>query len=182
MSVSLPEIAIRFALLSFVAVGGANALIPEVHAQMVTHLCWLTDRDFARLIVVAQAAPGPNMLFLPLVAWHVAGIPGALVGLLAFAAPSCTIAVIVARFVQRHGDHAVVAAVRRVLRPIAAGLILTSAIVLVQTIGSTLPPGISPVIAELVVVAVAAFIGTRTSINALWLLAAAGIAGAFYRF
>jgi hypothetical protein len=34
----------------------------------------------------------------------------------------------------------------------------------------------------LIVVAVAAYIGTRTSINALWLLGAAGIAGAFYRF
>ena len=51
-------------LLSFLAIGGVNALIPEIHRRVVDMQHWLTDADFAQAFAIAQAAPGPNMLIV----------------------------------------------------------------------------------------------------------------------
>ena len=37
----------HFALLSLLAVGGANAVVPEMHRQAVEVAGWMTDRQFA---------------------------------------------------------------------------------------------------------------------------------------
>ena len=51
----------QFAGLSLVAVGGINAVLPEMHRQTVELAHLLTDRQFAELFAIAQAAPGPHM-------------------------------------------------------------------------------------------------------------------------
>jgi chromate transporter len=40
----------------------------------------MTATDCASLFVLAQAAPGPNLLVATLIGWRVAGLGGALVG------------------------------------------------------------------------------------------------------
>ena len=61
------------------AFGGANAVIPEIHRDVVAVSGWMTDQQFADLFAISQAAPGPNILIVSLVGYQVAGVAGALV-------------------------------------------------------------------------------------------------------
>ena len=73
------QLFLDFALLSFVAFGGATALLPEMHRVVVENHHWLDDATFTHLYAIAQAAPGPNVLVVTLIGWKVAGLAGALV-------------------------------------------------------------------------------------------------------
>ena len=77
----------EFALLSFVAFGGATALLPEMHRVVVENNHWLNDATFTHLYAIAQAAPGPNVLVVTLIGWEVAGLAGALAATAAMCLP-----------------------------------------------------------------------------------------------
>ena len=68
-----------FALLSLFAVGGANAAIPEMHRIAVEVMHWMSDRQFADSFAIAQISPGPNVIIVTLIGYHVAGFAGAAV-------------------------------------------------------------------------------------------------------
>ena len=76
---TLFSLAFIFLQLSFLALGGGNAIIPELQRQVVDVHHWMTSREFSELFALAQAAPGPNMMITSLVGWRVAGIAGLLV-------------------------------------------------------------------------------------------------------
>src|SRR5207237_7217812 len=61
---TLLELVLLLAPLSLVAVGGINAVLPEIHRQAVQQYGWLTDSEFADLFAIAQAAPGQSMVLL----------------------------------------------------------------------------------------------------------------------
>jgi chromate transporter len=132
VNTSLSEIARFFAGLSLIAVGGANATIPEMHRQIVNHLHWMDDRTFAGLIGVAQAAPGPNVIVVSIIGWHLAGASGLAVATLAMLIPSSCLAFAMSRFVRRYGENHIWNLTRRVLAPIAFGLILASGVVMMR--------------------------------------------------
>ena len=50
--------------LSLLAVGGAITLAPDLHRWLVNEHGWLTEAQFNQSIALAQAAPGPNVLFI----------------------------------------------------------------------------------------------------------------------
>jgi len=120
------QIAITFGSLSLVAVGGANALVPEMRRQMVDVLGWMSDPTFTNLFALAQAAPGPNVLIVSLLGWHVAGLQGLAVATLAMITPSCLLAFGVRRVMARSADSAWLRVLQGGLVPIAIGLILAS--------------------------------------------------------
>ena len=74
---TLVTLAVHFAILSLFAVGGANAAVPEMHRLAVEVMGWMTDRQFADMFALAQVAPGPNMIVVTLIGYHVAGFAGA---------------------------------------------------------------------------------------------------------
>jgi chromate transporter len=55
---------------SLVMFGGANAIIPEIHQQVVELHSWMDNAEFATLFTVAQAAPGLNILIVSLISWQ----------------------------------------------------------------------------------------------------------------
>ena len=120
------QIALTFGGLSLVAIGGANAVVPEIHRQVVTTLAWMSDATFAQLFALAQVAPGPNILVVSLIGWHLAGGPGLAVATLAMIVPSCCLAFGVGRSVSRGGPASWLRIVQDGLIPIAVGLILAS--------------------------------------------------------
>ena len=61
---------LHFAVLSMLAVGGAIATVPEMHRYLVTQQGWLSESAFNSSITLAQAAPGPNVLFVALMGWN----------------------------------------------------------------------------------------------------------------
>src|SRR5438132_682757 len=56
---------------------GAIATAPDMHRYLVTDHPWLTDAQFTSSIAIAQAAPGPNLLFVAVLGWNAAGPWGA---------------------------------------------------------------------------------------------------------
>ncbi|WP_339352853.1 chromate transporter [Acinetobacter beijerinckii] len=116
-----------FTQLSVLAFGGGNAILPEMQHQVVTVHQWMTAEQFSSLFAMAQAAPGPNMMIVPLVGWHVAGPAGLLVTSLAKFGPSSIITIYALKFWQRFKAHPLRARFEKALKPITVGLVLVSA-------------------------------------------------------
>ena len=119
----------HFVLLSLVAIGGANAVVPEMHRIAVEVEHWMTDRQFAELFALANAAPGPNVLMVCLIGFQAAGIAGAAVATLAMCGPSCLLTYFVVHRWERNGNTRLKTIVQRGLAPITIGLIAASAYV-----------------------------------------------------
>lgn len=167
MTAMLASIATTFASLSLVAIGGANAVLPEIHRQVVTVLGWMDDATFAHLFAVSQAAPGPNILLVSLIGWQMAGPAGMAVATVAIMLPSSLLALIAGRVVTRWADTVAIRVVKAGLTPVAVGLILASGVVMACAADTgTLDEGISAL-------AAAAVLFSRR--NPLWAFAAGAI-------
>jgi chromate transporter len=70
----------HFLLLSLLAVGGAVTVAPDIHRVMVDQMGLLSDAQFSASIAIGQASPGPNVLFVAVMGYQAAGLPGACSG------------------------------------------------------------------------------------------------------
>lgn len=161
------ELARTFALLSLVSIGGINALLPEIHRQIVDVHDWMTDQSFASAFAIANASPGPNIIFVSLIGWQVAGLPGLLVLTLAILIPSSTLAYFAGRALTRWSHHPAVAVLRDALIPVALGLMLASGVSMMRTVDRD-------VVTVLISLVTAAFV-YATRRNPLWALASGAI-------
>jgi len=166
---TLLALALQFAGLSLVAFGGANAVIPEIHRQAVDVHHWMTDREFAALFAIAQAAPGPNFLVSTLVGWKAAGLAGALTATAAMCAPSCLLTYWVAKAWDRYRETEWRAAVGGGLAPVTVGFVFSSAFVLVRAADADWRLAL--------VTAASAGVVFFTKLNPLWCLGAAALLG-----
>jgi chromate transporter len=130
---TLLAMALLFTLLSFLAVGGAISAVPEIHLQAVERYGWMTDRQFADLVAIAQAAPGPNVLFVTLIGYHVAGVTGAIVATFCMCGPACAVAFVIARVFDRFRDKPWRRAVQSGLVPVSVGLVAATALVIAKS-------------------------------------------------
>ena len=165
----LGSLALRFAVLSLVAVGGMQSVLPEVHRVVVDVNRWMTDAQFTQAYTIAQAAPGPNMLVVTIIGWHVAGFPGALVATAALITPCCTLTFFVARVWQHFRGAPWRQAVERGLAPVTVGLILATGYLLARGASTGWP--------ALAVTVVTAVFVIFTRVNPLWLFAVGGVLG-----
>ena len=81
------QLLLYFLTLSLMAVGGAIATAPDMHRFLVDGHGWLSEAQFSSSIAIAQAAPGPNVLFIALLGWNLGLNAGEGTGLLAWASP-----------------------------------------------------------------------------------------------
>jgi hypothetical protein len=88
---TLVRLSMLFGSLSLVSFGGGNTVLPAMHREAVEAQHWLTDRQFADLFALAQAAPGPSSLLVSLIGFAAAGITGAVVATVAMLGPSCAL-------------------------------------------------------------------------------------------
>jgi chromate transporter len=164
----LLQLILLLAPLSLVAVGGANAVYPEIHRQVVEVYAWLTDAEFATMIALTQAVPGPNIILISLIGWKVAGPLGSLVAMLAICGPSSLLAFAIAQTWERFRASPWRRAAEAGLGPITVGLVLASGAVL-TTVADTHP-------SAYIVTAAAAALTLLTKLNPLLVLAlAAGV-------
>ncbi len=166
-------LALDFAMLSLLSVGGASSVLPEMHRSLVEVHGWMSSREFAELYALAQASPGPNVLVVSLFGWQAAGLAGALVTTAAMVLPSSVLTFYADRMLWRAaGAAAWRELIDNALAPVTVGLIAASG-VLVATAGGVR-------VATLAVTAACALLTWRTKLHPLWLIAAgagAGIAG-----
>lgn len=116
----------HFLLLSLLAVGGAIVVAPDMHRVMVTNMGLLNDAQFNSSIAIAQAAPGPNVLFVAVLGYQAAGLAGAFVTLAAILLPSTTLALAASRWGHTRRDWLPVQAFKAGLAPITIALLATT--------------------------------------------------------
>ena len=93
----------HFLLLSLLSIGGAITVASDMHRVMVDQMGLITDAQFTTSIAIAQASPGPNVLFVAVMGYQAAGILGALTTLTGIMLPSTTLALVAARWWLRAG-------------------------------------------------------------------------------
>lgn len=166
---NLLELVFYFAMLSLIAVGGANAIIPDMHREFVEAQQWMSSVEFIQLVALAQAAPGPNVLIVTLLGWKIAGLAGALLATAAMCVPSSLLAYHVARVWDRYRHTRWHGVVRQALAPITVGLVIAGGYVLTDAAGTGWVAYAITAATVLIVVA--------TEIHPLWLLGIAGVVG-----
>ncbi len=159
-----------FAVLSFFAIGGVNAVIPEMHRQAVDVQHWMTSQRFTDLFAIAQAAPGPNIIVVTLIGWEVAGILGALAATLAMIGPTSVLAYLVGRVWHRFREARWRVAIQNGVTPMTIGLVAASAYVLSRAADTGL--------VAVALTLVTAFVLTLTRLHPFVFLAAGALLGA----
>lgn len=160
-----------FAGISLLAVGGANAVLPEMHRILVTERGWLDDATFSQLYALAQAAPGPNVLATSLFGWRVGGVSGLVAATLGMLVPAAALAWVVGGLVQRLSGKPWLGWVRGGLVPVAVGLIFAAG--LTMAMASSEGGGW----AWVALTAASTLFVWRTEWSPLWVLAAGGMVG-----
>jgi chromate transporter len=127
---TLLTLASFFAVLSLFAIGGGNSAVPEMHRFSVDVQHWLSDRQFADTFALAQLSPGPNLIIVTLIGYHVAGILGAMVTTLAMCGPTGVFAFFAGRASDRFKGATWHNALSRGLVPVTLGLTASSATVI----------------------------------------------------
>jgi chromate transporter len=130
---TLLTLASFFAVLSLFAIGGGNSAVPEMHRYSVDVQHWLNDRQFADTFALAQLTPGPNLIIVALIGYHVAGVLGGVVAMLAMCGPTGVFAFFVGRASDRFTGASWHGALTRGLIPVTLGLTASSAIVVART-------------------------------------------------
>jgi chromate transporter len=159
----------HFLLLSLAAIGGAIVIAPEMHRLMVTQMGVLSDAQFTASIAIAQAAPGPNVLFVAVMGYQAAGIAGAAATLIGIMLPSSLLAFAASRWSSARQDWRAVRAFKAGMAPITIALLVAT--------GWILAAG-TPGWAHLVLTVGAALAVWRTRIHLLLLIAGGAVVGA----
>jgi chromate transporter len=167
--VDLSALALHFALLSLMAIGGVSSILPDMQRYVVEANHWLGDKQFADAYALGQAAPGPNMMFVTLVGWQLAGWAGAVVATLAIIFPPILLTLGVTRLNAHNPDAPLGRAIRGGLGPIAIGLTLSSGWILAHSADHHWRSAL------LTLLTIALML--RTKLNPVWLIAAGAVAG-----
>jgi chromate transporter len=158
-----------------------------MHRYLVNERAWLSDAQFSSSIALAQASPGPNVLFVALMGWNVGmntgGYSQALLGvgvsMLGILLPSTTLTFLATRWGHQNRDLRGVRAFKQGLAPIVIALLVATGWVLSASLGKSL--GNVPLWSVLplwLVTLATAVIVWRSKIHLLWLLGAGALLGA----
>jgi chromate transporter len=123
---------LHFLSLSVFATGGAIALASDMHRYVVEGHGYVTHTQFIESIALGQAAPGPNILFVTVLGWQIAQLPGALATTLGLSLPALVFPIVVSRLSQLAQFERLLQALKRGLGPIALGLMASTVYLLVR--------------------------------------------------
>ena len=183
------DLFMHFAALSLLGVGGAITTAPDMHRYLVGEQRWLTDPQFTSGIALAQAAPGPNVLFVALMGWNVglnaggglaAGVPavalallGVLITMAGIMLPSSILTYTATRWAHKNRELRAVRAFKAGMAPIVIALLIATGWLL--TAAHNQPARDWPL---WLLTAISALVVWRTTLHMLWLLGAGAVAGA----
>jgi chromate transporter len=171
----------HYLLLSLMSIGGAISTTPEMHRFLVEQHHWLTQTQFNESIALAQAAPGPNVLFVALMGWHVgmnagsmgAALLGVAVTMLGIMIPSTVVTYAAVQWGRRNRELRAVRAFKQGMAPTVIALLLSTSFILGAAGGNALrdwPLWLLALATGLVI--------WRTKIHLLWMLALGALLGA----
>jgi chromate transporter len=170
----------HYLMLSLLSVGGAISTSSEMHRYLVDDQHWLSQVQFNESIALAQAAPGPNVLFVALMGWHIgmntgsmaAALLGVAVTMLGIMIPSTMLTYSAAQWGHRNRELRAVRAFKLGMAPVVVALMLATSWILGSASGNAASdwPLWLLTLASCVVI-------WRTRIHMLWVLAAGALLG-----
>ncbi|MDQ1831233.1 chromate transporter [Massilia scottii] len=170
----------HYLMLSLMSVGGAISTTPEMYRYLVEQHHWLTQAQFNNAIALAQAAPGPNVLFVALMGWQVgmnagstgAAFLGVAVTMFGILIPSTVLTWFAAQWGHRNRDLRAVRAFKQGMAPVVIALLLSTSWILGSASGrlaTDWPLWLLTVASGLVI--------WRTKLHLLWILAGGALLG-----
>lgn len=161
----------QYLLLSILSIGGAIGTAPEMHRFLVEQHHWMTNEQFSASVAIAQAAPGPNLLFVAVLGWGLGGFLGMCVTMTGILLPSTTLTLAAARWGERRRSTRGVQAFVMGMAPLSVGLVVSTGFILgMPAYGSAW---------LIATMALTVLVCLRTKVSPLWLIAVGGLVGAF---
>ncbi len=144
------EMGSRFLGIGALVFGSGYAMLPFIQDTVVNQFNWLTNQQFAVALALSLITPGPVTIIGTFIGYKVAGVVGALVGMVNMYFPAWAMTTIVAAPYAKAGQ---VGYVKQVIGGIVASFIGTLVVVLIKLAGDTLVdiPAISMAAAAFVV-------------------------------
>ena len=159
-----------------------------MHRYLVNEQHWLSDSQFTSSVALAQAAPGPNVLFIALLGWNVGinagggmgagamawayGLLGVGIAMLGILLPSTTLTFAATRWAHQNRELRAVRAFKQGMAPIVVALLMATSWILASGHGN--PVDHWPL---WLLTGASALLVWRTKLHLLWLLAAGGLLG-----
>jgi chromate transporter len=169
-------------------VGGALAIIPEMHRYLVTDLHLMSEIAFSQSVTLSQIAPGPNILLVAVMGWNIGlqsaggfeagaaaiglGLFMALGLLAAVVLPSSLLSYFMVKWLQLHQHARGVRAFKAGMIPLVMGLML-SAGWLLQTASNPQTDW-----RLLLICGVCMVLVLKTRVHLLWLMLGGAVVGA----
>jgi len=170
----LLDLFLHFLALSLLAIGGAITTAPEMHRYLVTQQHWLSDTEFTSSVALAQAAPGPNILFVAVLGWNVAGALGAFAAIAGIMLPSTTLVMLATRWAREHKQTLGVRAFTAGMAPLTLGLLIATGWLLAAPYVALPEHRLS----TLALIAATLALTLRTRIGLVWIVLGGGVLGA----
>lgn len=178
----------HFAALSLLGVGGAITTAPDMHRYLVHEQHWLSEAQFGSSIALAQAAPGPNVLFVALMGWNVGlnaggglaagpwawglALLGVAVAMAGIMLPSSILTYSATRWAHRNRELRAVRAFKAGMAPIVIALLIATGWLLSATHDE--PARDWPL---WLLTAATTLVVWRTRLHLLWLIGAGALLG-----
>ncbi|HEY0490165.1 MAG TPA: chromate transporter [Telluria sp.] len=170
----------HYLMLSLMSVGGAISTTAEMHRYLVEQHGWLTQQQFNDSIAIAQAAPGPNVLFVALMGWNVgmnagstgAALLGVAVTMSGILLPSTALTYVATRWAHQNRELRAVRAFKLGMAPVVVALLLSTSWILASA------PHAGRAEWPLWLLAIASgLLIWRTRLHLLWFLGAGALLG-----
>ena len=166
----LPGLFLHFGMLSLLAIGGAITTAPDMQRFVVGEQGWISDAQFTSSIAIAQAAPGPNVLFVAVIGWNIAGLTGVAATLGGSLLPCTALALAAARLGARLESSRGVRAFSAGLAPLTLGLLLATGWILTDPVRDSL--------GAMLLVPFTVVVLLRWRVSPIWLVAVGAVVGA----
>jgi chromate transporter len=159
----------QFLLLSLLSIGGAITVAPDMHRLLVNEHHLLTDPQFTSSIAIAQASPGPNVLFVAVLGYQAAGLLGTAALMTAIMLPSTMLAFAATRWRHSRQEWLPVRAFAAGMAPVTIALLVSTGWLLSAPASHWHSWMLS---------AAAALLVWRTRLHLLWLIGTGAVLGA----
>ncbi|WP_256758842.1 chromate transporter [Cohnella sp. WQ 127256] len=114
-----------FFVANLLGYGGGPASIPLMQQEVVTHYSWITNAEFADVLAVSNALPGPiSTKIAAFVGYQVAGWFGAIIATLATVAPSAVALIVLLKILNKYRQSSAVKGMTLLVQPVIAIMML----------------------------------------------------------
>lgn len=168
-SALLATLFIQFAIISLLAFGGGQAVLPLIERDSVGGRGWVTSAEFTASVGFGYLIPGPVTTMAAFIGYMAGGLPGGLAATLGMFLAPTILAGLAAAGVERLAKSRWVKAFGAGAAPAVAGLLAATLWHIAQHAVSSWP---------LVLVALLALLlAIKTKVQPIWLLLGGGVLG-----